>query len=621
MTAPNWLGGLADCCCDCTYFSDTFTRANGASLGVAEWTETDWTIASNKAATLTSNAYAIATKSSGDGYGVVQVVFSGATLGDEIKLIIAYLDDNNYVFALFKLSTSAGGCGSIKLYKRVAGVETQLGITRRVRSFENNTNHTLILCRSGNTVTGSVASTTTVSALYDQLTETFTGEKAGFRTGSIGAGVTVDNYSFSRFGTSVTSLCPTCSAALSCTIFEDTFDRTDSSDVGCEWDEIVGNWSIVSNALSVSTANAILTTEQTHPDGRLSYGLAVVMRMGTVDYAARLLINYVDTNNYWYGEVNFMAGTDSAIVSIGKVEGGVTTVLDKGQVFPVGGDTNYNAVLSVYDGVVTFEAFDSSGGGLVNPGYGGTLKVPAPTPFSLKVGLGSVLATGTTFQSAQMIIHGPRPGGGTCDEPGGNCGTAQGTPAPCIDGDVPYYLQVELDFTSASVFHPFFDFCNAPLDFDQFNGVYMLERGIVLDGVFNQCATGKSRSQFQSQLECCFGGVEVDLGCGAPANGQVIGWTLGAHLLYRPHYDAAISSRSDLFYDGVVIEIVIGFRLQTLAAVRLSWIYKIPPGGTPFTLIDCTSLMGEAFYPDPDFYPFFGAHPESVIAYEAVDLP
>lgn len=51
-----------------------------------------------------------------------------------------------------------------------------------------------------------------------------------------------------------------CCCGTNCTLFFDDFNRADSSSLGSDWTETAGNWTITSNKLQITTANAVCTS-------------------------------------------------------------------------------------------------------------------------------------------------------------------------------------------------------------------------------------------------------------------------------------------------------------------------------------------------------------------------
>lgn len=93
-----------------------------------------------------------------------------------------------------------------------------------------------------------------------------------------------------------------CCPPAGCDYFSDDFNRADSSDLGSDWTETAGDWSIASNLLAVSTASAVVTCNTTHPTSGTAYRVSVAMCGGQEGDALRAWINNDPTT---FGEVTF----------------------------------------------------------------------------------------------------------------------------------------------------------------------------------------------------------------------------------------------------------------------------------------------------------------------------
>lgn len=74
-----------------------------------------------------------------------------------------------------------------------------------------------------------------------------------------------------------------CCCAAGCGIFEDYFNRANSSDIGSDWTETTGDWSISGNKLSVATSGAECTCNATRPND--SVVVSVDITLGTTGEA------------------------------------------------------------------------------------------------------------------------------------------------------------------------------------------------------------------------------------------------------------------------------------------------------------------------------------------------
>ena len=117
--------------------------------------------------------------------------------------------------------------------------------------------------------------------------------------------------------------CPCCGG---CDIFADTFDRSDSSTPGADWNEDSGDWDIVSNALAiVATTGGIATCNTLHPSGTPNFYITFQAKATAAGDIARVITDYQDSSNYHFGEITFGA---AASISVNQRVAGVNTVLD-----------------------------------------------------------------------------------------------------------------------------------------------------------------------------------------------------------------------------------------------------------------------------------------------------
>lgn len=132
------------CCVDCVIFRDTFERADDTDVG-ADWDELsgDWAIVSNELEGVGAGILLADTAYNESAPTVVSVHITALeTSGDKGRVIIAYTDANNYLYAQVE---NDAGAGKLKLFKVVAGTHTQLGTTRTL-SMWNLGDIWLIVC-------------------------------------------------------------------------------------------------------------------------------------------------------------------------------------------------------------------------------------------------------------------------------------------------------------------------------------------------------------------------------------------------------------------------------------------------------------------------------------------
>lgn len=109
-----------------------------------------------------------------------------------------------------------------------------------------------------------------------------------------------------------------------CTILSDTFARDDSTDVGGQWVEEAGAWAIVGNTLEATAASGVLKAADPHSEPYLR--IEVQMRADTSGDIGRIILDYVDSNNYKIAEFKLGAG---AYIRLITRAGGVNNTLDE----------------------------------------------------------------------------------------------------------------------------------------------------------------------------------------------------------------------------------------------------------------------------------------------------
>lgn len=120
---PRFAGGYPCCCGNCYKLQELFFRADSDSLG-SNWTEVagDADIVSSQCQLMASNTLVVCTKSVKANNHRIYGTFSSSTTGDEFRLIVDYVDADNYHYAQVK----TGASGHMRLYKRTAGSDTLL---------------------------------------------------------------------------------------------------------------------------------------------------------------------------------------------------------------------------------------------------------------------------------------------------------------------------------------------------------------------------------------------------------------------------------------------------------------------------------------------------------------
>ncbi len=111
-----------------------------------------------------------------------------------------------------------------------------------------------------------------------------------------------------------------CHCCENCAVSSDDFNRVDAEDPGTDWTEVSGDADIVSNALQVAASSIVIhNTSSTIPTVIVT--ATVTLAAGE---AARLILGYVDSSNYFYAE--YTEGSPGTI-TINQVASGVDTEL------------------------------------------------------------------------------------------------------------------------------------------------------------------------------------------------------------------------------------------------------------------------------------------------------
>lgn len=194
-----------------------------------------------------------------------------------------------------------------------------------------------------------------------------------------------------------------------CSIFTDDFNRADDTDLGADWSEVSGSWSITSNTLRTTSTSAVCVHDTGEGSARLR--ASVSLRGGTGDFL-RVIFGYVDSSNYWFAEVKI--GTSSAgRLDIYQRSSGTNTLKVSRTTISIAADTWHScSVCYTTDGVISAALY---------PGGGGLHTVAFPASLSTEdiVGVG----TGSTASSSVQFDD------FTASRVGDNCPEC---PSPCL---------------------------------------------------------------------------------------------------------------------------------------------------------------------------------------------
>lgn len=196
MCTP-WLAFIWCCCtpAGCEYFEDDFSADNLATNYDAR--SGSFAVGSGVLTTSSDDALLVSnhTVPSGDTAALMGVRIKCSDLDDAGRAAIAYSGDDDYWFAEVEPGTVHG---TLKLYERVGGVNTQRGGTLVLRDFvvDSWVNVCLSVLPDRVLVSAHVAGVATSQEYL--ATVSVTGTKSGVGTGTVVDTVTYDNYVVSK---------------------------------------------------------------------------------------------------------------------------------------------------------------------------------------------------------------------------------------------------------------------------------------------------------------------------------------------------------------------------------------------------------------------------------------
>lgn len=180
-------GGTCCPCEDCRVFRDPFNRAPGTDMG-SNWSEVagDWTLTAYGTARIESaNAQLISTSAASQvGVKLMSMVRADAS-GDIVRLILSYVDADNYLFAEWK----CGSNGYLRIYERDTGTDTLLDEVDAATSANYFTLLTVCVNDSGTSLTAVVSQGGSAPAFVSgELASTAVAGKYGLATGATCSG-------------------------------------------------------------------------------------------------------------------------------------------------------------------------------------------------------------------------------------------------------------------------------------------------------------------------------------------------------------------------------------------------------------------------------------------------
>ena len=210
-----------------------------------------------------------------------------------------------------------------------------------------------------------------------------------------------------------------------CEVFVDEFNRSNDTDIGPDWDEVSGDWSIASNNLSITDDDGICKCET---DGTLSYIVRVGCSGGTTGDEWRLIFDYTDSNNYSYARI--VRSTLTSRIYLVSVSGGSHTVIFTGGNFDFAFAQRLYVEACVHSNYVIIATSTSADFALYTPRLG---KGVTHTIGTCGLGTGTNAATPVKFDNFRILNH---------EQSQSNCPDCRGTCRWCIDDLVAERYQV-----------------------------------------------------------------------------------------------------------------------------------------------------------------------------------
>lgn len=314
------------CCTDCQFAADAF-----ADTDLGDWTDVsgDWIDVSGERTTTSSSALIIHDTPHPDGDDqsqVARVTWRPQEFDDHARIILAYANPSNYLFAEVWID-AATGCGRARLWQRTGAINSPLTAEEPLSTMALEADHTLQLCLTLAEYPGVhqlVLRVTTAEgnlhSIPGDVLGAEIGDQAGLGTGAVDTGpVVFDDFAYLYHGDDYPG-CPKCSGERDCLIGRDDFARAVSTDLGCDWEEEAGDWEIASEILTTADADAVALFQHAHPQNKSHVRASVSVRLGAVGDIARILVDWQDDENYHYGELE--AGVGCGILRLFRVADG-----------------------------------------------------------------------------------------------------------------------------------------------------------------------------------------------------------------------------------------------------------------------------------------------------------
>lgn len=288
--ALGWYGpqsGNCSCCGgglppDCEYFADDFDRADSTSLG-SDWTETtgDWSIASNALSIASTGAVVTCntTHPNSETFLVVSASFTLAT-NSVARIIVNYVDSTHYHYAEFT-KTSTGG--TVRLYYNNGGTHTALASAQTY----TGTFSAASLCIDSAGQVSVVIGTRLMTYATISPTTSVCGLGTG---GTVGSGVTFDDFSISRHADTAATTSDTCEGCRYACITSDECIYDDFLQVGVT---LPNNWvSSGACAGTPSLAGDYALTRASATETVFEYDDPLILTCGSSEWGLRIQLTF-----------------------------------------------------------------------------------------------------------------------------------------------------------------------------------------------------------------------------------------------------------------------------------------------------------------------------------------
>lgn len=244
--------------------TDSFTGSDSATHPTG-WSEISGNFGRTSNACTTTDTSAVLRHDTahpdGESSMWVQAKVKGNTAGDKLRLFAAWEDADDYLVAELELHAT---CGTLRLFKSVAGVEAQLGSDVPVGPATAGDWHTMTICyrhdtssfAGGGILHASVSTAAGNLTHFSEDSATGIGTYAAIGTGgTLTSGAAFDDFKFYKGYSTDNPTCPQCTTDRdTCVIFADLFD---DASIDCRLEQTSGTWSEASGVITSTGAGEL----------------------------------------------------------------------------------------------------------------------------------------------------------------------------------------------------------------------------------------------------------------------------------------------------------------------------------------------------------------------------